>query len=145
MGAVDPSVYDSVSIAETSTHIATVNCINAPYDGVTLTESVTTPTFALKLYKGTNSVTVSLITMDWSLVETLRQYRSSGIPLKGIIFIPGGTDTFSIKDLSDSGAYLYKGALAATTVLVYPGSYCKPYIDFSECSLNSGHMITFVW
>ena len=140
------AVYDSSSVAETGTNIATVNCIG-PFDGVSVAESITTPTFALKLYRGTNSVTVSLITMDWSFIEVYRNFKLTGIPLKGIIFMPGSgaPDTFVIKDGDENGSYLYAGALSANTVVVYPGSMCRPFIDFSECTLTTGHKVTFVW
>lgn len=147
MADIDISTpVDTVAAAETGTHIAICHTV-APYDGVTVAESVTTPVMALKLYRGTQSVTVSLITMDWVFTETFRQYRNNGVPLKGIILIPGsgGPDTFCIKDGGDTGAYLYLAAVSAATVIVYPGSFCKPYIDYSECTLSAGHLVTFVW
>lgn len=142
------TIIDSTSAAENvSVAVSTASLNPSVNDATSVAESVTTPTFALKLYRGTNSVTVSLITMDWSLVEAYRQFRNTGVPLKGIILIPGSgaPDTFVIMDGSDSGAYLYSAAVSATTVVVYPGSYCKPYIDFSACTLSAGHKITFVW
>lgn len=139
------SAYEAASLAE-----STVRDMHFPVSvvqAVTLTESVTTPTNTMKLYRGTQSISVSAVTEDWSFVTAYKSFAGVGIPLKGIILIPGSgaPDTFVIKDGSDSGAYLYKGALTAAAVLVYPGNNCKPYIDFSECTLTTGHVITFVW
>lgn len=147
MADIDISTtLDNVSVAETGTHIAVCHTI-APFDGVTVAESVTTPVMALKLYRGTQSVTVSLITMDWSFIVAYKKYAQTGIPLKGIVLIPGSgaPDTFCIKDTADDGSYLYKQAVSVATTVIYPGSLCKPFIDFSECTLSAGHLITFIW
>lgn len=135
----------TVTDVPTAPAISTMSVNPSINDGITVAEAVTTPTFTLKLYRGVTSVTVSAITEDWDFIQTYRQFSASGIPLKGIILMPGTTDTFSIKDGGESGAYLYYGALAAAAVLVYPGTHVKPFIDFSECTLNTGHKITFVW
>ena len=137
---------DTVAAAETGTHIAVCHTV-APYDGVTVAESVTTPVMALKLYRGTQSITVSLITMDWALITAYKKFTQNGVPLKGLVLIPGsgGPDTFCVKDGADDGAYLYKGAVSVATTIIYPGNLCKPYIDFSECTLSTGHLITFIW
>ena len=116
-------------------------------EAITTADTLSEPSFAMKLYRGMSSITLSLITMDWSLVETLRKFASSGVKLKGMIFVPGSgaPDTFSVKDGADDGAYIYLGAVSATTVVVYPDSFCRPYVDYSECTLTAGHSITFVW
>lgn len=144
------ALNDAASVAEglgsTGTHISVNNCPFI-YDATTVAEVVSTPTFALKLYRGMNSVTVTLITVDWDFVALYRKFAGLGVALKGIILIPGSgaPDTFSIKDGDENGSYLYSGALTVPTVLVYPGSLCRPYIDYSECTLTAGHKVTFVW
>lgn len=142
--SLDPSVNDGVTLADAPVVAWSMNpSVN---DGITVEEAVTIG-FTLKLYRGTNSVTVTVLNQDWKMVETYKQFSGKGIPLKGIILVPGsgGPDTFVIKDTADDGSYLYAGALSATTVIVYPGSFCKPMIDYSECTLTTGHKITFVW
>jgi len=123
--SVDPSVVDAVSLAD-----------------------VPSFTHTLKLYRGMNAVTVTAINGDWALHETFRRFANPGMALKGMVFVPGSgaPDTFCIKDGSDVGAILWNGAVAAPgTTVLYPGSMCKPFIDYSACSLSAGHSITFVW
>ena len=135
-------------VVSTVPAISTMSVNPSIVDAVGVTDVVTTPVFTLKLYRGTNSVTVSAITEDWEFVETYKQFRNLGIKLKGIILIPGsGTNVFVIKDGGENGAFLYDAAHATTvcTVVVYPGTYVKPYIDFSLCTLTAGHSITFLW
>lgn len=139
---------ETVSVADvvsTAPAISTMSVNPSIYDAITVAENVSTPVFTLKLYRGAHSVTVTLVTEDWSLVDVFKQFANVGVPLKTIILIPGGTDTFSIKDGSDVGAYLYYQAISAADVIAYSGALVKPYIDFSECSLNAGHKITFLW
>jgi hypothetical protein len=116
-------------------------------EAITMSESVTQPVSWFKFTKSKYSATMQLITADWSLVDQYPRYKDSGVLLKGIILIPGSgaPDTFVIMDGAADGPYLYKAALSVATVLVYPGTLCKPMIDFSECTLTTGHAITFVW
>jgi len=148
MADVDISgAVETVSVAENvSAPHSTMSVNPSIVDAITVAEAVTL-SFTLKLYRGTNAVTVTALNQDWSFVETYRHFSSRGINLKGIILIPGsgGPDTFSIKDIDENGAYLYYGAVSAATVLVYPGSFFKPMIDYSECTLSTGHKVTFVW
>ena len=139
----------TVTDVPTAPAISTMSVNPSIVDAVGVADVVSTaPAFTLKLYRGTNSVTVSAITEDWEFVETYKQFRNLGIKLKGIILVPGsGTDVFVIKDGGESGALLYNAAHATTvcTVVVYPGTYVKPFIDFSLCTLTAGHSITFLW
>lgn len=142
------TIYEDVGVADvvsSAPAISTMSVNPSIYDAISVDENIDTPVFTLKLYRGTYSVTVTAVTEDWALVETYRQFANMGVPLKGMILIPGGTDTFAIKDGSDVGSYLYYAAISAAVVIAYPGSFVKPYIDFSECTLNSGHKITFMW
>ena len=142
---------EAITVADvpTAPAISTMSVNPSIADAVGVADVVSTaPTFTLKLYRGTNSVTVSAITEDWDFAETYKQFRNLGIKLKGIILVPGsGTDVFVIKDGGESGALLYNAAHATTvcTVVVYPGTYVKPFIDFSLCTLSAGHSITFLW
>ena len=146
---VKPDINDGITVADvvsTAPAISTMSVNPSIVDAITVAEAVTIG-FTLKLYRGTTAVTVENTSEDWSLVATYKQFMSRGVPLKGIILIPGsgGPDTFVIKDIDSSGAYLYSGAVSAATVLVYPGTFCRPMIDFSECTLSTGNKVTFVW
>jgi hypothetical protein len=139
------SVSDAAAVAENITR--NLHFPISVVQAVTVSESVTTPVMALKLSRGTSSMTVTLITQDWAFVTAQKQFAITGVPLKALVLIPGSgaADVFVIKDTSDAGAILYKGTVNAGTVVVYPGSYCKPYIDFSECTFTAGHSVTFIW
>ena len=112
-----------------------------------IAEAVTIGAFNTQMWRGANSATVGALVADYELSQHYPKYSQRGFPLKGLILIPGsgGPDTFAIKDGGDDNPYLYKAAVSAATVLVYPGTLCLPYVDYSECSLSTGHMITFVW
>jgi hypothetical protein len=143
------TIADGVTVADvpTAPAISTMSVNPSIVDAITVADVVSTvPSFTIKLYRGTNAVTVASVDQDWYLVRTYKQFASGGVKLKGIILIPGvGASTFSIKDIDEDGAYLYYGAVSAATVIVYPGSSFKPMIDFSECSLSAGNKVTFVW
>jgi hypothetical protein len=110
-------------------------------------EAVTVGAFNTQMWRGANTATIGQLIADYQLITHYPKYRQTGFPLKGLILIPGsgGPDTFAIKDGSDSGPYLYKAPVSAATVLVYPGTLCLPYVDYSECTLSTGHLVTFVW
>ena len=97
---------------------------------------------------GFKSISVLTIDADWALVDTVSKFSCSGVLLKGITLVPGagGANVFAIKDADENGAYLYLSSLTATAVIVYPyGIVCRPFIDYSECTLRSGHIVTFMW
>ena len=110
-------------------------------------EAVTIGAFNTQMWRGANTATIGSLIADYQLITHYPKYRQTGFPLKGLILIPGSgaPDTFVIKDGSDAGPYLYKAALTAATVLVYPGTFCMPYVDYSECTFTAGYLITFVW
>lgn len=137
--AVDEVVAGEVVEIERGVWHVTVN------DAVTVAENVGTPTFNLTLFRGMNSVTVTQVNQDWHLIDTFRQYRQTGIPLKCLLLIPGGTDTFVIRDNAADGAILYKGQITTTTLVTYPEIKCRPMIHYDDCTLNTGHSITFIW
>ena len=147
----ESDAVEAITVAEdinTAPAISTMSVNPSINDGISVADEVTTPTFTLKLYRGTNSVTVTAITEDWDFVKVYKQFSNQGIMLKGIILMPGsGTDVFVIKDGGEAGAYLYNASHATTvcTVVVYPGTAVKPFIDFSLCTLTAGHAITFLW
>ena len=161
---IDISVYEEASAAENIeaggdsfitvvTGVATVESLEiergvwhlSVHDSVSLAENVGTPTFNLTLFRGMNSVTVTQLNQDWHLIDTFRRYRQTGIQLKCLLLVPGGTDTFVIRDGSSKGAILYNAQLTATTLVTYPGITCRPMISYAECTLNTNHSVTFIW
>ena len=101
----------------------------------------------MKTVMGFCSAMVTLVNADWLMSDRIKSMANRGIPLLGIILIPGSgaPDTFSIKDGSEDGPYLYYGAVSAATSFLLGGSYVNPFIDYSECSLSAGHSISFSW
>jgi len=147
MADVDVSgVTESVAVAEVLARMLDVNAVASQAIGA-LAEVLTVGAPNTQMWRGANTATVGCLTVDYQLITHYPKFSQAGFPLKGIILIPGSgaPDTFVIKDVKDTGPYLYKAALSAATVLVYPGTLCFPYIDFSECTLTAGHLITFVW
>ena len=149
MGDIDiAGPVEAVTMAESVNTPYILVSTGAIYDGATVSDVVSTvPVRYFEFFRSDKAVTIGYVDRDWDITEQYPKFRTSPVNLKGIILIPGSgaPDTFSIKDGSDSGPYLYYGALSAASVLVYPGTQCRPYIDFSECSLSAGHKITFVW
>lgn len=117
-------------------------------EAITVADVVSSvPVRYFEFFRTSNALTVGYVDRDWDVTEQYGKFKINGMNLKGLILMPGASapDTFSIKDGSDSGPYLYYGAVSAASVLVYPGTICRPYIDYSECTLSAGHKITFVW
>jgi hypothetical protein len=106
---------------------------------------VTTPRITMML-RGVNTATVGFVDADWELIDYYPKFVDKGIPLKGIVLIPGsgGANIFVIRDGED-GAYIYNQSITAISVVNYQGALVKPFIDFSECTLRAGHLVTFVW
>jgi len=65
--------------------------------------------------------------------------------IASIIFIPGATDdVLVVKDGSDTGPTVMYVKCADTydqRVKYFYGQALQPYIDFSECTLSTGHKI----
>ena len=146
MADVDVSVVQTVTMAESVGRMQEIYASAVQAVGV-IAEAVTIGAFNTQAWRGMNSITVGGLIADYELLTHYSKYSQKGFPLKGMILIPGsgGPDTFVIKDGHDAGPYLYKAAVSAATVLVYPGTLCFPYIDYSECTLTTGHLVTFVW
>jgi hypothetical protein len=119
-------------------HISVAETLGALGEVVTMDHGV-------RLVRGEYTAMIEEPASDWALLDKYPKYRN-GFPLKGIIFMPGsgGPDTFVIRD-GENGPYLYNAAVAANTLVVYSGALCKPFIDYSECSLSSGNIINFIW
>jgi hypothetical protein len=148
MADVDISgVTDSVGAAEVVSRMMDLNAKSIAASAAAVAEALTVGAYNTQMWRGAQTATVGGLVVDYQLILHYPKFAQTGFPLKGLILIPGSgaPDTFVIKDGSDAGPYLYKAALSAATVLVYPGTFCKPYIDFSECTLTTGHLITFVW
>ena len=148
MADVDISAAtDSVAVAEVLARMMDINAKSVAQSAAAVAEALTVGAPNTQMWRGANTATVGCLTVDYQLITHYPKFSQAGFPLKGIILIPGSgaPDTFVIKDVKDTGPYLYKAALTAATVLVYPGTLCFPYIDFSECTLTAGHLITFVW
>jgi hypothetical protein len=147
MADVDVSgAVETVGVAESVGRMADFN--PSVYQAVgAIAEAVTIGAPNTQMWRGMNTATVGCLIADYELITHYSKYSQKGFPLKGIILIPGsgGPDTFVIKDGHDAGPYLYKAAVSVATVLVYPGTLCFPYIDYSECTLTTGHLVTFVW
>jgi hypothetical protein len=116
-------------------------------DAVSVDEDVSTPGLAMKTVMGYCSAMVTLINTDWLMSERIKSIRGRGVPLLGLILVPGSgaPDTFSIKDGGEDRPYLYYGAISAVTSFVLGGAYVNPFIDYSECTLSAGHSISFSW
>ena len=146
MADLSVDLSDAVAGAEVLGRMIDFNVVATQALGA-MAEALTVGAPNTQMWRGANTATVGCLTVDYQLITHYPKFSPAGFPLKGIILIPGSgaPDTFVIKDVKDTGPYLYKAALTAATVLVYPGTLCFPYIDFSECTLTAGHLITFVW
>jgi len=148
MADVDVSTpVETAGVADVPTiSVSTMSVNPSVYSGVTVAEAVT-PGLAMKTVMGYCSAMASLLNADWLLSDRIKSIGSRGIPLLGIILIPGSgaPDTFSIKDGGENGPYLYKGAISAATSFILGGSFVNPFIDYSECTLTAGHSVSFSW
>jgi hypothetical protein len=146
MADLDVNLSDAVAGAEVLGRMMDVNAVAVQALGA-MQEAVTVGAPNTQLFRGTQAATVGGIVADYELIDSYPRFSTRGFKLKGLILIPGsgGPDTFSIKDGSDTGPYLYYAAVTAATVLVFPGTLCFPYIDASECTVTAGHLVTFLW
>jgi hypothetical protein len=148
MADVDISgATDSVAVAEVLARMMDINARSVAQSAAAVAEALTVGAPNTQLFRGTQAATVGGILTDYELISSYPRFNTRGFKLKGLILIPGsgGPDTFSIKDGSDTGPYLYYAAVTAATVLVFPGTLCFPYIDASECTVTAGHLVTFLW
>jgi hypothetical protein len=118
-------------------HISVAETMGAMGEVVTIDDRV-------KFVRGTNTAMVEEVDSDWALIDKYPKYIN-GFPLKGIVFMPGsGDSTFVVRD-GENGPYLYNGAVTASVLVIYPGALCKPFIDYSECTLSTGNTVNFIW
>lgn len=142
---LEASIYDACSLAESIGKFLTIEALSV-VDTVTATENVSTPVRNLELYRSSKAISIGMLLADWDMSGNVT-VPNIGVKLKGMVLKggSGGSDVMVIKDGSGTGPYLYNATVATTVVLVYPGTLCKPYIDYSECTLTAGHMFTFLW
>lgn len=82
---------------------------------------------------------ITAIDVDWD--------QGQQTPLESIQFIPGaGSDKLVVKEGSASGAVIFQGTAPAVLdggffIKYFNGALHQPYIDFSDCTLSSGHMV----
>ena len=138
------AVVDAVSVAE-DVNVEGFTLPVIVYDGISIAEAVTmskeTTVIAGKSYSG---IVLETVDNDWAWTDNYPGHQQ-GRPLIALVVIPGGTDVFSIKDGSDAGPYIYYKSISAAETILYGGIRLRPYIDFSECTLNTGHKISFLW
>lgn len=140
------SVYDASAAAESIGRMMEIYAV-PDAQGVTVADVVSSvPVRNLEFFKGMKTASIGMLLTDWS-IENNYTIPNKGINLKGMVLKggSGGSDVMVVKDGSDTGPYLYNATVATSVVLVYPGTLCKPYIDYSECTLTTGHMFTFLW
>ena len=96
-----------------------------------------------------NFISVTGIAADWDWKTSATGYTDSDhLRVKRIIFKPGNADdVISIKEKTDAGAYIAYGKADSGDPLVFEvNDQCRPVVDFSECTLNTGHaVIIHVW
>lgn len=99
---------------------------------------------AITITKGPNSVSLSVMSEDWVWTTTYPGH-TAGIIIAAIVCIPGGTDTFIIRDGGITGPIILKEQLTAPKVYSFGwGVIMAPAIDYSELTLNAGHNICFL-
>lgn len=139
------SIYDTAALVESISHEMHRAALSV-VDAVSVAEDVATPVRNLELFRSAKAISIGMLLGDWNMSGNV-SVPNRGISLKGMVLKggSGGSDVMVIKDGSDTGPYLYNATVATSVVLVYPGTLCKPYIDYSECTLTAGHMFTFLW
>jgi len=146
MGDIDiAGAVDGVTMAEVVSRY--MGIATSVYDSSSIAEDVTAPVRYFEMFRDANICTIGYVDRDWVFTDNYARYKDKGVNLKGLILMPGSgaPDTFMIKHGADTGPIIYYGAVSVATVLVYPGTVCKPMIDYSLCTLSAGHKITFVW
>lgn len=89
--------------------------------------------------KSGNVKNITVIDVDWD--------QGQVYPLESIQFVPGaGGDCLVVKEGSASGAVIFYAKAPATLdgnmfVKYFNGQNHRPYIDFSDCTLSSGHRV----
>ncbi len=87
---------------------------------------------------------ISNIAADWSYVDNRPAHWPVNPRLASIEFHPGGSDVMAITQGNDQGALrFYANCQDAydSRIKYFHGSRCRPFIDFSECSLTAAHKV----
>lgn len=90
--------------------------------------------------------------------STINVYELTGISgdwtgplgeLQSIQFVPGNSgDTLVVKNASASGPVIFNTAADSASdevVKYFDGAELQPFIDQSECTLNSGHQVIVIY
>ena len=92
-------------------------------------------------------IELTVLDSDWSWLSTFPG-AINGIAVDWIAFSVGATatvDVCSIKEASATGPSIFPPhPVAATSPVLmvhYNGKTIKPYFDFSDCTLSTGHSI----
>lgn len=89
-------------------------------------------------------IELSSIAADWSWTSAFRAAAyPSGIKVGSIQFNPGqAADKLVVKDGGADGPSIFEATCPDTEEKnLYIGSFCKPFIDFSDCVLTASHKI----
>lgn len=87
-----------------------------------------------------NVVNITTMATDYD-AGTYRQLQS-------IQFNPGsdGSDVLIVRDGSATGAIIFKSTDAINaSIEYYEGIDLQPYIDYSECTFSTGHLIKIIY
>ena len=94
---------------------------------------------AATVTEGPHVITLTVINADW--------VSGADYNVLGIIFSPGlADDILVVKSETDAGAIIammHAPSLAPVQVDLY-GIRIKPMIDLSACTLNAGHLASFI-
>ena len=91
-------------------------------------------------------IDITSISADWDYASEVAAYprEKEGPIIDLILFAPGAAnDRLVIKNGDASGPVVFK-ATATTTderVVYYHGKRMRPFIDYSECTLSTGHQV----
>lgn len=103
-----------------------------------------------------NVIELTGIAADWDLTssddtDALDLFGKPGIAISSIRFRPGGSaDRLVVKEDSATGVTICEMRYGSGGVGVFPnedlieyfhGARHRPYIDFSDCTLTSGHKV----
>lgn len=87
-----------------------------------------------------NVVTVTAMDSDYDAGS----YRQ----LQSIQFNPGsdGSDVLIVRDGSATGSIIFKSTdTSNASIEYYDGLRLQPYIDYSECTLTTGHLVKIIY
>jgi len=87
---------------------------------------------------------ISAIAADWNYVTDRPSHWPVNPRLMSIEFHPGGSDVMAITEGDDQGLLRFYANCQDSydsRIKYFHGNRCRPYIDFSECSLTAGHKV----